>query len=265
MARRKFHVIYLYFGALPVLLWLPVGFLLEGLGTITPATNDVVIIALTAVAVFFILIPSSVLIFRSLRAVSGGRSRRYLEEHGRRASGVVLAVGESSEGGIMTVNENPYLNVRFEVHDGTRTPYEVALDQVVPRFAVPQVQPGHILPLKVHPEKPRWLMIDWAAEDVPPLRVGLEFSEAEERLLKSRGREGTARLLSLEDTGRSENFLPVCRVKMIVTLPGGEPYDNEVEMPLPPSAVERVRESLGGSVRCLVNPDDKRRVKLVFK
>jgi len=264
MAERKFHVAHLYFGALPVLLWLAVGFILEGLGIITEADNVVVILVLAAVAVFFSLIASAVLIFRGLRSAFGG-TRRYLEEHGRRATGVVLEVGESGSGGIMTVNDNPVLNVRFEVHDGSRTPYEVALDLVVPRFAVPQVQPGNVLPLKVHPENPQRLMIDWAAEDVPPLRVGIAFSEDEERLLKSGGREGTAQLLSMEDTGRSENFLPVCCVKMIVTLPGEEPYDNEVEIPLPPSAVELIRESLGGSVPCVVNPDDKRRVKLLFK
>jgi hypothetical protein len=263
MTDRRFHVIYLYLGALPVLVWLAVGFILEGGGAITPATNTVVILVLTAVAVVCCLIPSTVLIFRGLRSAFGG-SRRYLEEHGRRASGVVLGVGESGAG-VMTVNEDPVLAVRFEVHDGVRTPYEVTLDLAIPRFAVPQVQPGKILPLKVHPEKPKRLMIDWAAEDVPPLRVGAAFSEAEERLLKDRGREGTAQLLSLEDTGRSENFLPVCRVNLRVTLPGEESYENEVEMPLPPSAVERVRGSLGGSVRCLVNPDDKRRVKLLFE
>jgi hypothetical protein len=265
MARRKFRAAHLYFAALPVLLWLLVGFPLTWLRVIAEEVNYLVILVLAAVAVFFSLIASAVLIFRGLRSMPGSRSRRYLEEHGRRASGVVLEVGESSEGGVMTVNDNPYLNVRFEVHDGSRTPYEVALDLLVPRFAVPQVQPGNILPLRVHPDDPRRLAIDWAAEDAPPLRVGVAFSEAEERLLKSRGREGTAQLLSLEDTGRSENFLPVCRVKMKVTLPGEEPYENITEMPLPPSAVEMVRSSLGGSVRCLVNPDDPRRVKLLFK
>jgi hypothetical protein len=72
---------------------------------------------------------------------------------GRPAKAVVKSISESSLGATVTVNDQPYMNLTLEIHDGYSDPYVVRFDTVVPRTEVPRVQPGEEIAVKVDGEK----------------------------------------------------------------------------------------------------------------
>lgn len=71
-------------------------------------------------------------------------------------------LAENSGGGVVTVNDQPYLNVTLEVDGGSRAPYVVSFDAVIPRAAVPQFQPDALIRLKVDPNDPQQVVVDWS-------------------------------------------------------------------------------------------------------
>jgi len=91
----------------------------------------------------------------------GSPSARRIRKYGRPAKGTVLAIGENSGGGVVTVNDQPYLNLHLRVEDGFREPYDVSFDTIIPRSVLPQFQPGTVIPLKVDPDDPHKVVIDW--------------------------------------------------------------------------------------------------------
>lgn len=90
-----------------------------------------------------------------------GFGTKRILKYGRPAMATVKSIGESSQGGVITVNDQPYLNLLLEVNDGTRAPYEVSLDTIIPRAVVPQFQPGAVIAVKVDPNDPRKVAIVW--------------------------------------------------------------------------------------------------------
>src|SRR4030042_7153914 len=54
-------------------------------------------------------------------------SQRILAE-GREATAIVQAIGENSQGGIVTINDQPLLNLQLEVHEGKAPPYPRSID-----------------------------------------------------------------------------------------------------------------------------------------
>jgi len=92
----------------------------------------------------------------------GGPTARRIRKHGRPARATVLAIGENSGGGVVTVNDQPYLNLQVRVEDGYQAPYDVSFDTIIPRSLVPQFQPGAVIPVKVDPEDPQKVVIDWS-------------------------------------------------------------------------------------------------------
>lgn len=90
-----------------------------------------------------------------------GVSKRRILRTGRPATAVVKRIGESSQGGVITVNDQPFLNLVLYVDDGVRTPYEISLDTIIPRYALPRFQPGAVIPVKVDPNDPEKVAIVW--------------------------------------------------------------------------------------------------------
>jgi hypothetical protein len=81
---------------------------------------------------------------------------------GRPAKAVVKSISESNLGATVTVNDQPYLNLTLEIHDGYSDPYVVSFDTVVPRTEVPRVQPGSELAVKVDPVDPENVAVVWS-------------------------------------------------------------------------------------------------------
>lgn len=115
----------------------------------------VILIILPIIASFSIFLPPMLSFF------GGSPKTRRILKTGRPADGVIKRIGESSMGGVTTVNDQPYVNLTIEVHDSVRTPYIVSIDTILPRLLIPQFQPGAIIPVKVDTENPQDIAIDW--------------------------------------------------------------------------------------------------------
>jgi hypothetical protein len=92
----------------------------------------------------------------------GSPSTRKILKTGRTAYGIIKGISESSMGGVITVNNQPYVNLKIEVNDGMRAPYIVSLDTIIPRLSVPAFQPGVMIPIKIDLEDHEKIAIDWA-------------------------------------------------------------------------------------------------------
>jgi len=79
-----------------------------------------------AMAIFVIILAYAFFSFLGpmLSFFGGGPTERRIRKHGRPALGTIIAVDENSSGGVVTVNDQPYLNIRVRVEDGTSAPYE---------------------------------------------------------------------------------------------------------------------------------------------
>ncbi len=92
----------------------------------------------------------------------GMSSRAKLRATGLPGNATVLSIGESSEGTV-TVNDQPLLSLTLEITDGFGSPYVVAFETIVPRYAVPQIQPGQTVPVKIDPNDRQRVAVDWGA------------------------------------------------------------------------------------------------------
>jgi hypothetical protein len=103
----------------------------------------------------FILMP----VFGIFKGMS---DRAKLRAVGVPGQAIVRSIGESGAGTV-TVNDQPLLSLTLEVNDGYGTPYLVSFETIVPRYAVPQVQPGDTIPIKIDPNDPQRVAVDWGA------------------------------------------------------------------------------------------------------
>jgi hypothetical protein len=228
--------------------------------------GETVNVIIWVILIGFVIV-MSILPFKSaFGSFFGTKESKRIQAMGREATAVVQGIGENSQGGIVTINDQPLLNLQLEVHDGSVPPYPVSLDTVIPRAAVPQFQPGAVIPIKIDPENPDKIIIDWqrgssgAAPEAPS--VGAKWSEMDKRLLEAEGIDGTAKYLALEDTGRSQDFNPVVHATIEVTPKGGEPYTFEKDVPLPTNVIGILRAKLGHSFSARIHPHDGTKVSI---
>jgi hypothetical protein len=123
-------------------------------------SGNIVAIGITVVCIGMIVVLSFLPFIGPMFSFFGGsaETKRILRE-GRPATGKIISVGESSQGGTITVNDQPYLGISMEVNDGFRTPYVVSIDTIVPRYAIPQYQPGAVLNVMVDKDDPEKVVI----------------------------------------------------------------------------------------------------------
>lgn len=95
-------------------------------------------------------------IYGSVRAA---RRKRRILKFGRPARATILRVGENSGGGVVTINGQPYLNLKVRVEDGVNAAYETDFDTVVPRAVLPQLQPGAVVAVRIDPKDPAGLLL----------------------------------------------------------------------------------------------------------
>jgi hypothetical protein len=78
----------------------------------------------------------------------------------RKAEATILEIGES-ELGTTTINDQPYVRLKLEIHDAGRKPYIITTDSIVPRLSVPSFQPGYKIPILIDPENPENVLINF--------------------------------------------------------------------------------------------------------
>ena len=108
--------------------------------------------------IIFLFLPLIHLILLPIMT-SGGFGMKRVLRTGLRAKAKVVRIGELGEN-VVTIRDQPVLSLELEVNDGIRAPYIVSIDSIIPRAAVPQFQPGAIIPVRVNQKNPKKVVID---------------------------------------------------------------------------------------------------------
>jgi hypothetical protein len=190
--------------------------------------------------------------------LGNGRESRRILKFGKPAVAKILEIGESSEGGVITINEQPYLGIKLEIDDGKKTPYAVSFDTLIPRSAVPQFQPGAAFAVKIDPNDPQKVVLDTSGEEIK------EYEGWSEKEVKE-AKKGKAKVLEIRDTGRSENFKPVVKVTWEVIPQRGSLYTYTREYVFPTSTVQALKSSKGKAHTCKINPNDPYKIIVSLK
>lgn len=201
-----------------------------------------------------------------------GRKARKILAYGRAAKATLLGIDENSGGGTVTINDDPYLNLKLKIDDGSSHPYDVSLDAVVPRYLVPAFQPGASFPVRIDPQDMQVVVFDTnqaaldgtgiILEGTKPQISGLNRTQEETEAIHKRGIKATAIIKSIEPTCKSHDFKPLVRVDYEVTIYGEKPYIVEAELPIPSHMVEQFKEVIGKVFPAKVHPEDRNKISV---
>jgi len=219
-------------------------------------------------AVVFILVFK--LFKKPLMAFFGGdaETRRILAT-GRSVLGTIRHIGESSLGGTITVNDQPFINLQVEVPDGPDGPTVLSIDTVIPRTAIPRFQPGMKIALKIDPGDPGKAVIDWkggTGEGEPADRkvVGNVdgWTATDNLLLEREGLDGTAKILAVAETGKSQDYNPLVRITYEIRVPGKDPYTFTKDVPLPTSVAKKLKTVVRKTFPARIHPRDREKIRV---
>lgn len=182
-----------------------------------------------------------------------GRKNKKVLAEGRPAMAEIVEIGENSGGGYLTINEQPVVNLTLRIHDGNKPPYDVSLDSIIPRVALPQFQPGGMIPVRIDPLDPKKVIIDTEREPEKPVYGNAHDREETDRI-KTKGKKGTAKVISVEDTGQSNGFDPIVKVTLEVSGPDIERYSVAREITIPAGLAEAFFP--GTTYPCVIDPED---------
>lgn len=201
-----------------------------------------------------------------------GRRARKILQSGRQARATLVEIGENSGGSSVTINDDPYLNLRLQIDDGLNKPYEVSLDTVISRYIVPQFQPGESFPVRVDPQDMQVVVYDTnqaalegsgiVLQGTNPKISGLTRTHEETEAVHKKGIKAAAKITAVEPTGRSHDFKPIVRVNYEVTIPGEMSYIVEAELPIPSHMVEQFKEVIGKVFPARVHPEDRNKISV---
>jgi len=93
------------------------------------------------------------------RMTPGFGTERILKT-GQKAIAKIIHIGEMGDS-VITINNQPILNLELEVSDSIRQPYKVSIDSIIPRVAIPQFQPGAVIAVRIDNKNPKKVVIDW--------------------------------------------------------------------------------------------------------
>ncbi len=255
---------------IPVIIWgIVMAFLISYIGM---ALSMGIFIVLMLVPFFVIGFMVFKLIRKPFAAAFGSLDKGRILATGYDATATIQSISESSIGGAVTVNNQPYLNLKLMVDDGRNRPYPVSIDAIIPHSALPQLQPGAVISVKVDPSNPQKVTLDTSGQASVYSRSSAqssrlvgnsdEWSTMDEVLLRQDGVDGMAKLLDIQDTGRSENFKPVVRMTYEVAIAGKESYVFSKDVDLPPDVIARLRNLIGKTYPCRVHPRDRKKIKV---
>jgi hypothetical protein len=209
----------------------------------------------------FSLIPSMFSFFSNTFLGGGGEAKRILAT-GRPATATVLAIGENSGGGVVTINDQPYVNLKLKIDDGQAPPYEVSFDTVIARTDVPLFQPGAMFAVKIDPKNPKKITIDVQAsqKQTQPTVGGHNWSKEDHKLLEEKGIDGVAKLMAVEDTCRSQDMQPLIKLTYEVAAPELGTYSLSREIPMPTNIAQQFKSVVGKTFPAHILPTDHTKI-----
>jgi hypothetical protein len=95
-----------------------------------------------------------------MTSVGGGMTKE-LEQAGVSATAQILEVWDTG----WTINDNPVIGMKVRVQPGDRPDFEATIEKTtVSRIAVPQFQPGNLIPVRFDPQNPAIVAVDPGGE-----------------------------------------------------------------------------------------------------
>jgi hypothetical protein len=196
-----------------------------------------------------------------------GKKARAIIETGRPAMAEILQSNEKSGGLVITLNEQPLMNLLLRIEDGESPPYELSIDAIVARTDVPYFQPGRRIPVKLDAAGGRHAVFDaerWDAMQKEHIKND-GWTEHDRVLLEEKGNDAIVKIIGIKDTGLSRDFLPVVKLLFEVSLSGKSPYRAERELALDEEKIKLIGASAGKSFRARVHPHDREKVRIDFE
>lgn len=237
----------------------------------------IVLFVISMIFVFALSILPFVGIFKGMFGGKGynffwgtGKLAKQILASGSDATATIVSIGENSGGGTVTINDQPLLNIVLQIDDNYAPTYEVSFDTIVPRSAVPQFQPGASFAVKVDRADKNNVVLNQQLSGAlsnsssMPIFKGKDWTENDHRLLKESGIDALAKLISIEDTGKSEDFNPIIKIGYEVYIPGESSYDLEKEIAMPTDVVLKLKTLIGKSYKAKVHPDDRNKITVKF-
>ena len=195
---------------------------------------------------------------------SGKKAEKILAT-GKPAEATLLSIDENSKGGVVTINDQPLLNLKLLVEDGQKAAYEVSFDTVVPRSAVPQFQPGAKFKVKIDPNDPQIVVLDAEATAELPRIGGEEWEEGDSKMIKEHGLDGVAKLLSVEATGQVKDFKPEVKMRWQVKCAKWGEYDIDQKTYVTSEIAGQLKGAIGKSFSAKIHPEKKERTSMEIR
>jgi hypothetical protein len=109
------------------------------------------IVALTVGGICVSILFTLVLIFVIRKFVSNafGPDKKLLEE-GVAAQATIIKIWDTG----ITLNDNPQVGMLLEVQPPDKEPFRVEMKSIISRIALPQIQPGSVVPVRYDPDNP---------------------------------------------------------------------------------------------------------------
>jgi len=191
-----------------------------------------------------------------------GKAAKEVLVTGKSATATVISISENSEGGVVTINNQPLLNLKLKISYGYGQPYEVSFNTIIPRTIVHQFQPGVQFQVKVDPMNNQNVVYDPQKTKTmkKPTIGGKNWSDSDNLLLETSGIDGMAKLVSVTETGRMEDFKQVFAIEYEVFTPGKEAYIIKKELPVPFESQSLMKNAVGKSFKAKIHPYDKEKI-----
>ncbi|MFJ6672941.1 hypothetical protein ACIQMJ_17660 [Actinosynnema sp. NPDC091369] len=179
--------------------------------------------------------------------------------------GMGTVVGVARTG--LTVNDQPQLDIRFQVDTADGRTFPATARQVVDITELSLVQPGAILPVRYLSDGRAVL-----ATDAPPheLQAALDRVHVAKGILTphqlritEEGVETSAVVLDMVPTGQTSDGRTALRLSLRVTRPDGTTFDVTQEKKLPPMSIPQVQR--GMVVKAMYLPEDESDVAVLTK
>ena len=208
----------------------------------------------------------------SVRKSSAGGNKKILK-YGRPARAKIVGFGEGGVGksdmGALTVNEQPYVRLDLEIYDRDKPPYNMIIKRIFPRLQVPQLKIGSMIAIKIDPNNPQNIEMDPEGEGLRDYVDRKDYNEKgitaeDNKVIQEQGISGEAEIIKIEDTGKSEELMPIIEITFQITAPDIEPYKLLSRMPIASEHIEIVRSYVGKKVSAKIHPKEKHEAFIDF-
>lgn len=185
----------------------------------------------------------------------GGKRAKRIQKEGIKAYAKLLEIGENSKGGILTINDQPVLNLTLEIFQKDNPSYNISFDNIVPRYLIPQLQPGNEFSVRIDPEDNKFIVLDNNREHY--MQIGKKMSSITMSEIQDHGINGKATIINIEDTKKSKDFLVVIIIHYKIFPENNSPYTYSIETALNTKEIDQIKDKLDKTFKCKIHPKDK--------